>query len=197
MYLPTDRAHNILSIFGHLIRGAVWQASGNLLIDTKIAESIAHFCGKTLTCFVIMNFSSKFPKHSRFKSLKKLTLNSAFPKNLNVCSQLKYLKITECNPENKLQLQLRQYQKLEHLVLELVDPLTNDYLTKFLSLNPQLQKLELRNCEQITSSMLENIAEHLPGIESLCFRGAHQDSSYENVVPDNNMVHLGRLKNLF
>lgn len=114
-----------------------WFASKNPTIDTEIAEAIAQFCGKTLHVLFIDGYELNFPKRSRFTALHKLMLGSS-PKNLKVHAKLTALVIARHNSTIKLPLQLRIYPKLEHLFLHLVDTLTNDRLTKFLSLNPQL-----------------------------------------------------------
>lgn len=189
-----------LSIFGHLMNGIAWFASKNPTIDTEIAEVIARFCGKTLYVLFIDGYELSFPKRSRFTALGKLMLGSASPKNLKVHAKLTTLVIARHNSTIKLPLQLRIYPKLEHLFLHLVDTLTNDRLTKFLSLNPQLKTLDIHRCYHLTPSILESIATHLPNIEKLCYRPIGVfDLSRElmaPLVPYDDIMHLGRLKNL-
>lgn len=75
--------------------------------------------------------------------------------------------------------------------------MTNDRLTKFLSLNPQLKTLDIHRCYHLTPSILESIATHLPNIEKLCYRPIGVlDLSRAALAPYDDIMHLGRLKNL-
>lgn len=195
--IPTQHSHRFLSIFGRLIKEIHWFASGNPTNDSKILEAIARFCGKTLIGFHIRNYNSKFPKKMHFKALQRLTLDGAAAMKFKYHSQLKYLRQTNYVyiPAIKTALRMRKYPHLEHLVLHEIHTLTHDMFTKFLTLNPQLKKLEVDNCDGINLSIFRDVADYLPNLEQFCFKEGDADR-FPPHIPYSDWMHLGRFRNL-
>lgn len=166
--LPTPRIQSGLSIFGHLIEQLFWLATKNPAIDKESFKSIGHFCGKTLNHITIGNYNGMLRKRLRFTALQSMSLHEASARNCEFHSQLKSL-IMHHRGSIPIQLRIREFPNLQHLSLRGIKSLTNVRLSKFLSLNQQLTKLEIDKCAHLTPPIFEDVGKYLSNLEHFKF----------------------------
>lgn len=196
--IALHEVYNILSVFGPTIEKLYWMATRNPTKDNETLKTIARFCGRTLVDLHIRDYVSHIRKRLRFTALQILNLENASC-NFKIHSQLKYLEICQTLYEplgiriaESLGRQFRNFPKLEHLVLRNVDALIRRKFKQFVSLNPQLKKLTISGCKQLTSTIFVDIAKRLPNIEGFNFQPYLRCSQPLN----DDVQHLGRLHNL-
>lgn len=191
--LPTPRVQSCLSIFGHLIEQLFWIATKNPAIDKESFKSIGQFCGKTLNHITIGNYNVMLQKRLRFTALQSMSLHEASVRNCEFHSQLRTL-IMHHQGSIPIQLRIREFPNLQHLSLRGIKSLTNARLSKFLSLNQLLTKLEIDKCAQLTPPIFKDVGKYLPDLEHFKFIDPLRVVWEDELVPLCGLRKLRRLQ---
>lgn len=171
--VSVNRVPILLNNFGHLIESI----SLNLLNcqqsirnrGNEIFQLIAKCCGSTLKSLILEKYNPNFNKQNRFPVLENLILDDATPIQFCLNSPLKYLYILKFNrQQNDFDSYFIQpFPYLEMVMFNTINHLTDDKLSTFLSLNPQLRKLHIKCCTNLTSTALEIIGYYSQNIEKI------------------------------
>lgn len=177
--VPLDCVPKLLQNFGHLIK------STGLIVNrvnpnqkNEMYELIDRFCGKTLKGLVISDFSNQ----NSFQVLKNLIesslkfVSSYLPIKLNVQQNPWYIR---CFPH------------LKSVCFEDIDQLTNNMLTEFLVMNPQLQVLRMFRCAHLSPIILKSICNYSKNLHALniCWSRWYE-------IDDNDVIELKALRYL-
>lgn len=172
--ISADRAPMVLQHFGHLIKTLEWKPHGNRERNDEIFKLILLYCGKTLQILYLSNYNPKFNKRNRFEALQHLILLDARPKNFRLDSPLQSLRI-KLGSLTKQPWFIRPFPHLKMVHFDQIGELTDDMVSTFLQLNPQLRRIKTRDCDLLSpqilnslSTLTENI--EVINIESLTFR---------------------------
>ncbi|XP_055316218.1 uncharacterized protein LOC129575967 [Sitodiplosis mosellana] len=192
--VPFDRAIPFLNTFGSFIHKLEWSTAGqnssNQERNDDIFKSIVKFTSKTLKELYISYYRADFAQ-TQFLSLEYLRLWRTSP-NFEYFPPLKVLKIESIEP-TECHSFMRTIPRLEWFYLSLSD-VKDDIVVEFLSLNPQLQRLTLLHCIELSPLILKAIVENSTNLVELCL-----DSLYFNRTPDlfnTNLQYLGALGQL-
>lgn len=203
-----DRTHSFLRIFGRFhesiylvsIRDEKYIFDENYTVDQKpivdVLNSIADFCGSTLTKLSTHTGYIDFNTRSQFKVLQKLSIATGLIYSLSSFPELKLLEVRSCKIMNA-DLFARAFPKLEKAVLCSVDGLTDDAFIRFQTHNPQLQHLWL-TClypnVNITSAILQGIANRTTKLTEFTLICNKDESLMNNLAAD--ILHLSGLQRL-
>lgn len=175
--------HNFLCIFGDLLQCVIlwfdWDKRGKE--DDDFINLLAQCCGKTLKKLSIMEYHPNKNFALEFKALEILELNH-FP-IINLC-----INADRC----WFYQEIPQLSKIRFVFSE---GLTNDIITGFMKLNPQLRALDvgLSVRDGVTTSILQDISDCSPNLQELSIRVDNYGASmptYEN------FIHLRGLRKL-
>lgn len=200
--LPSERAIPFLNAFGPFIRELKWRRKweneSTQKYNDDIFKSIVKFTGKTLKELYIEKYSPDFAQ-TQFSALEILRLHQGIPKNFEQVPPLKGLEYIDgyidgiSNFISEYHFFMRTMSRLEWFFLS-SKIITDDIICEFLSLNPQLQRLNLFKCNKLTSFVLKAIADNLINLVELCF-----SSMMLNRTPfllNRNLEYLGALRQL-
>lgn len=197
--LPTNRIKNFLFIFGHLIESIEWTSTDTVYTDRReciarnqnadieILHLISDYCGKTLKRFEIWNQFPNFETRSPFKMLTKLELYNAPPLHFDLYSQLTCLQLSRYSTLGNWL--LKTFPNLKCLVFKRTNELNDDTVDRILTLNPQLENLDIMYCDKLTTSIFKNIGSRVPNLTTFKIAGTQFSI-------DTNMMDLSQLKNL-
>lgn len=189
--LPSSCVPAFLRIFGHFIQSIEWSWTQDQEHDDDILNTIAEFCGKTLTELTVYGHKLNFNTASPFEVLEKLELYDATIYDLGPLAPLKSLKLTFVKI-NDCDWLAKEFPNLQEAKFYAFHKLRDQMLTEFLRLNPQLQSLELICCRRITTSVFQNIGTCSPNLTNIGFEPCKGLQS----TFDTNMVHLSDLRKL-
>lgn len=203
-----DHIHSFLRIFGKFhesfylvsIRDEKYIFDENYTADQKptdeVLNSIADFCGSTLTKLSTHTGYIDFGTRSCFKVLEKLSIATGLIYSLSSFPELKLLEVRSCKIMHA-DLFARAFPKLEKAVLCSVDGLTDDAFIGFQTHNPQLQHLWL-TClypnVNITSAIFRSIANRTPNLTEFTLICNKDESLMKDLTED--ILHLSGLQRL-
>lgn len=193
--LQLKHASSFINIFGHLVRSLTF------LVDrhNEYAEwddafkMIANCCGESLSELFIdcCDFFDNLGTLAQLNALEKLSIINVSVNNFRLPANLKALTLwhVECTEDFKWHTQdCPKLEKVEFLRTNLRD----DTLIQFQTLNPQLQRMSVQYCSNVTLSVLFNIGNRTPNLASLeVTMEPNNIQEYKESV-----VHLSKLKNL-
>lgn len=193
--LPPKRARELLTTFGSSIESLSWTGcTSNHERNDYTFDLIAKHCGENLKELNLTWYHPDFDQ-VEFKSLEKLDLYFASPLNFRQYSSLKILIIRQLKSLEHGPWFVREMPNLQEIVFDGVNDLTDEMIAKFLTLNPNLRCLKVKDCKNITSSIIENIRNCSPNIEKLDIF-FHRASDFSDVVVRKNILHLSFLRKL-
>lgn len=190
--VPFDQAEAFLSIFGSQLKKLGLKSTSNQERDDKLFKSVANLAGKSLKELNLCDFDIDF-EQTQFLALQELTLFRVVARNFNRCSQLKLLDIHGFKRMEKLfgSWYIQQMPLLVSVRFEAINDLTDDMFAEFLSLNPQLEKLNVRDCNFLSASTLRTICTHSQNLVDL-----HVNSRKIFRFPELDLNMLGTLQKL-
>jgi len=184
--------------FGHLVESVEWRLVGNQKRADKLFRRLAKYCGRTLKRLNIRRYSPNFNRRNQFPALEQLKLYNAEPSNFRLKSPLKHLEIHSYGIDLPLDPPqpwfVRHFPHLESVCLN-SDETTNESVTGFLTLNPQLRVLEA-NSGYLTPMVFESIAHYARDIERVKVTSFEFDAFVRSDDLHNQLVHLSALRKL-
>lgn len=180
--VAADRVEKFLSIFGYLI---------TKLDARSLSPLIAHYCGPNLKTLRV-DSSANFNTRSPLQVLMDLNVDGANVYNFKYYSQLRRLKVTGMDI-TRFDWLVQPFPNLEIANFDILHRLEYNQAVAFLTLNPQLKKLNIQYCGQISSHVFEKMAQLTPSLEVLLFRETANNSSPKS---NENLIHVSKLRNL-
>lgn len=202
------RAHGFLKIFGRFlesiylisIRDEEYLLDENYTVDQKpinvVLNSIADFCGNTLTKLTAHAGCIDLNTSSPFTALEKLDLASGIVYDVAPFPEAKVLEVRSCKILRD-DVFGRTFPKLEKAVFCSIKGLTDDAFISFQTCNPQLQKLWLLCLDPnvgITSAIVRDIELRTPNLTDFTLICNRDESLMNNLGAD--ILHLSGLKQL-
>lgn len=171
-------------------------------VEEGLLKDIVKCCGKNLHILILKNFHfttnvvnalNMFSKSLAFLSLLACVSVSNCVFYLPNLSSLRSLTVT--NIHNCYAL-TDVFPALKYLVLDNVTIRSSLMLEQFIVAHRQLQTLMVINCKGISSDVFRSIAKYMVNLDDLRFAVdlQHESESIEQI--QNNILHLGELKNL-
>lgn len=143
--IRVNHAPMVLNIFGHLIESIEWgpkeQSDYYDDCNDKVFNLIVKYCDKTLKELKLLRYNSTIGGEDLFQSLQTLEVNN----------DLYDYRFEQHFYSGEQPWFIRPFPNLLRVKFFEVHELTDDMLTQFLSLNPQLEGLSVEHCGLVTS----------------------------------------------
>lgn len=186
----------LLKTFGQLIESVEWRLAGNG--SRALFSLLAKYCGNTLKKLKVTDYNPSFDKRNQFPALEQLALYNAEPQDFCLDSPLKCLEIQDFRHMEGLDSDnepwfVREFPHLESVRFNTME-ITDDTLTDFLSVNPQLRVLDVES-EYLTPLVFEGIGYYSRNIERLLIKSV-EFLEYDSGDLQEEMLNLSELRKL-
>lgn len=151
--ISLDLLLNFLKHFGHFLESICWCKTIDNRKYQDIVNMIADSCGKTLKRLKIDGHTVYINAKSPFEVLEIFGMQLAELRNFNSHSQLKCLYLCYLDG-NQYDWLTQQFPTLEVAEFIEINELKDNMLSEFLRLNPQLQVLKIKHCNNVTSAAI-------------------------------------------
>lgn len=195
--IPTERAIPFLKTFGPFIHTLKWWSISSESNDHNddIFKSIVKFTSKTLKeLYIHYKYNLDFAQ-TQFSALEVLRLCDTIPENFEQFPSLKGLSYYESTDCNFLNIFTRTNPPLEWLFLS-SEFVTDDIISRFLSLNPQLQNLTLTGSNKLTPMILISIGNNAINLTKLKLSTFRLRLNRKPDLLHANLQYLGALRRL-
>lgn len=183
---------SFLPIFGEFMQSLEWLSKENRNQDNiNVFEMIAKH-SDSLNELMSLGQNLDFNTCSKFKALEAMHITSGAIHNFQSHLKLKYLVLRQVKIKN-IDWLTKPFPKLRLAEFFKIDTLTDDVLIKFLAHNPQLRRLKLSVCENLTSASFEYIAKCVPNLRYFTF-ASYTEHLLQNF--NEHVLHLTNLKHL-
>lgn len=173
----------------------LYEAYGATERQRLVLNKLHRYCNETLSAITLNKFdATAIEDRVVFQRLRELNtvncvLSERFLKNLPYSfPALRALHLNGVAVPTDLGGLYQHFEHLESICLHGLPHLQNSDVHAFLKFNPQLRKVQLTACEQITESILSTFAQCTPHLENLWLNRIRVNETY--------IEHFGRLNRL-